>query len=319
MKKKNYTNIAVIRDDRLGDVILTLPIMKKLKDELPNSKLTIIISSISKNLIQMFDFIDDFIISDNSISTINTINSRKFDLILNFSPLKSKSYKYFLKANRKVNIIYTSRYKKNFSKNKIKLFFLNIFFDSNYLNKRNSFSNLTHQTIYMNQILKLEHISSFKKPKKVDLNLNNNLKYDCLIHLSNRWINSDYLLNDLISLIEELSRRFKKISFTTDMLISDNIKKVLQTLKSNKNFNLILKPKFKSWINLIDQSKLIITPECGCSHICGLLNKNAIIIYDRNNKPDFIKREYHPYLSKSIIKINSALGNNQNKKILSYI
>ena len=72
MKKKYYSNIAVIRDDRLGDVILTLPIIKKLKDELPNSKLTIIISSISKNLIQMFDFIDDFIISDNSITTINT-------------------------------------------------------------------------------------------------------------------------------------------------------------------------------------------------------------------------------------------------------
>ena len=48
MKKKYYSNIAVIRDDRLGDVILTLPIIKKLKDELPNSKLTIIISSIPK-------------------------------------------------------------------------------------------------------------------------------------------------------------------------------------------------------------------------------------------------------------------------------
>ena len=319
MKKKYYSNIAVIRDDRLGDVILTLPIIKKLKDELPNSKLTIIISSISKNLIQMFDFIDDFIISDNSITTINTINSKKFDLILNFSPLKSKSYKYFLKANRKVNIIYTSRYKKNFSKNKIKLFFLNFFFDSNYLNKRNSFVNLTHQTIYMNQILKLERISSLKKPKKVYLNLKNNLKYDCLIHLSNRWINSDYIINDLILLVEDISKRFKKISFTTDMLISDNIKKVIQALKSNKNYNINMQPNFKSWINLIDQSKLIITPECGCSHICGLLNKNAIIIYDRNNKPDFIKREYQPYLSKSIIKIKSALGKNQNKKILGYI
>jgi len=137
--------------------------------------------------------------------------------------------------------------------------------------------------------------------------------------LSNRWINSDYIINDLILLVEDISKRFKKISFTTDMLISDNIKKVIQALKSNKNYNINMQPNFKSWINLIDQSKLIITPECGCSHICGLLNKNAIIIYDRNNKPDFIKREYQPYLSKSIIKIKSALGKNQNKKILGYI
>ena len=154
----------------------------------------------------------------------------------------------------------------------------------------------------MNQILKLERISTLKKPK-LYLKLKNNLKYDCLIHLSNRWINSDYIINDLILLVEDISKRFKKISFTTDMLISDNIKKVIQALKSNKNYNINMQPNFKSWINLIDQSKLIITPECGCSHICGLLNKNAIIIYDRNNKPDFIKREYQPYLSKSIIKL----------------
>ena len=319
MKKKYYPRIAVIRDDRLGDVILTLPIMRKLKEEFPSSKLTMVISSISKDLISMIDFIDEFIVSDNKVTTINRINSQKFDLILNFSPLKGKSYKYFLKANRKVNIVYTSRYKKNLSSYKLKLFFLNFFFDSNYLNKRNSIDNLAHQTIYMNEILKLENISSFKKPRKVDLNLNNKIKHDCLIHLSNRWINSEYIHNDLILLIEEISKKLKRISFTTEMFISDNIKKVIKTIKSNKNYNLIIQPKFKSWINLIDQSKLIITPECGCSHICGLLNKNAIIIYDRNNKPDFIKREYQPYLAKRIIKINSALGKDQNKKILSYI
>ena len=87
-------------------------LLKKLKDEFPKSKLTMIISSISKNLIQMIDFIDEFIISDNSLRTINNINSKNFDLILNFSPLKGKPYKFFLKAKRKVNIIYSSRYKK---------------------------------------------------------------------------------------------------------------------------------------------------------------------------------------------------------------
>ena len=77
MKKKYFSNIAVIRDDRLGDTILTLPIARKLKDDFPKSKLTMIISSISKNLIQMIDFVDDFIIADNTIKTINKINSRK--------------------------------------------------------------------------------------------------------------------------------------------------------------------------------------------------------------------------------------------------
>ena len=319
MKKKDFSNIAVIRDDRLGDTILTLPIMKKLKEDFPKSSLTMIISKISRDLLQIIDFVDDFIISNNSIETINKINSKNFDLILNFSPIKGKPYKFFLKAKWKVNIIYCSRYKKKTNNHKFKLFFFNFFFNSNYLNYRDDFKNLFHQTIYMNKILELEGISLSDKPKSLNLDLKNDLKYDCLIHLSNKWIDSEYFVKDLISLVKNISRKFNRISFSTDMTINDNVKDVIENIKLNKKYNLNLKPDFKSWISLIDQSKLIITPECGCAHVCGLLNKKAIIIYDKNNKADYIKKEYHPYLAKKIIQINSDLGKRLNKKILSYI
>ena len=319
MKKKYFSNIAVIRDDRLGDTILTLPIVKKLKDDFPKSKLTMVISSISKNLIQMIDFVDDFIIADNTIKTINKINSRNFDLILNFSPLKGKTYKFFLRAKWKVNIVYSSRYKKKLDWYKYKLFFFNFFFDSNYLNKRNNSKHLTHHTIYMNKILNLEGISLSGQPKKIFLNLGNKLRFDYLIHLSNRWINSEYFDSDLISLIEKMSEKSNKISFSTDLVISDEMKKLINRIKTNFNFNLLVKPKFTRWINLIDQSKFIITPECGCAHICGILNKRAIVIYDKNNKPNFIKKEYQPYLAKKIIQINSGVGEKLNREILSYI
>ncbi len=319
MKKKDFSNIAVIRDDRLGDTILTLPIVKKLKEDFPKSSLTMIISDISRDLLQIIDFVDDFIVSNNSIETINKINSKNFDLILNFSPIKDKPYKFFLKAKWKVNIIYCSRYKKKINYYKFKLFFFNFFFNSNYLNYRDDFKNLSHQTIYMNRILELEGISLSDKPKSLNLDLKSDLKYDCLIHLSNKWINSEYFDKDLISLVANISRKFNRISFSTDMTINDNMREIIEIIKLNKKYNLNLKPDFKSWINLIDQSKLIITPECGCAHVCGLLNKKTIIIYDKNNKADYIKKEYYPYLAKKIIQINSDLGKRLNKKILSYI
>ena len=319
MKKKDFSNIAVIRDDRLGDTILTLPIMKKMKEDFPNSKLTMVISKISENLLQMIDFVDNFIVSNSFIETINKINAENFDLILNFSPLKRKPYKFFLRAKWKVNIIYCSRYKKRLNNYKYKLFFLNFFFDKNYLNYRDDFENLSHQTIFMNRILMLEGISLSDKPKRVCLNFKNYLKFDYLIHLSNKWINSEYLDTDLVSLIENISKKSNRISFSTDMTINDNMKDIIKNIKFNKSYNLNLRPDFKSWINLIDQSKLIITPECGCAHVCGLLNKKAIIIYDKNNKADHIKKEYHPYLAKKIIQINSGTGKALNEKILSYI
>ena len=318
MKIKNISNIAIIRDDRLGDTILTLPVVKKLKKDFPNSRITMIISGISKNLLQMFNFIDDIIIIENSIKTIKKINSKNFDLIFNFSPLKGKSYKFFLKAKRKVNVIYSSRYRKSFSNYKYRRFLLNFFFNSNYLYKRDDIKNLTHHTIFMDKILNYEGLSISKKPEKINLKLKNKLKYDCLIHLSNRWVNNEYFYNDFVSLIEKISKKTKNISFSTDLTISGDIKRIIKILKSNKNYNFFLKPSFKKWINLLDQSKFIITPECGCSHVCGILNKKAVVIYDRNNKSNFIKKEYHPYLAKKIIQINSDFGPKLNNKILSY-
>ncbi len=319
MKIENRSNIAIIRDDRLGDTILTLPVVKKLKEDFPKSRITMIISGISKNLLQMFDFIDDIIVIENSIKTINKINSKNFDLILNFSPLKGKSYKFFLKAKRKVNIIYCSRYKQKFSNYKLRGFILNFFFNSNYLYKRDDIKNLIHQTIFMNKILNYEGLSISKQPKKINLNLKNKLKYDCLIHLSNRWINNEYFYYDFVSLIREISKKTKNISFSTDLIISADIKKIIKILKSNKKCDFFLKPSFKKWINLLDQSKFVITPECGCSHVCGILDKKAVVIYNRNNKSNFIKKEYHPYLAKKIIQINSGSGPKLNNKILSYI
>ena len=319
MKIKNRSNIAIIRDDRLGDTILTLPVVKKLKNDFPKSKITMIISGISKNLLQMFDFIDEIIVIENTIQTIKKINSRKFDLILNFSPLKGKFYKFFLKSKWKVNIIYSSRYKKNFSNYKYRRFILNFFFNSNYLYKRDDIKNLIHQTIFMDKILNYEGLSISKQPKKINLILKNKLRYDYLIHLSSRWINNEYFYYDFISLIKEISKKTKNISFSTDLTISNDIKRIIKILKLDRNYKFFLKPSFKKWINLLDQSKLIITPECGCSHVCGILDKRAVVIYDKNNKSNFIKKEYRPYLAKKIIQIDSGSGIILNNKILSYI
>ena len=110
--KNNLKNICIIRDDRLGDTILTLPIVKQIKKEYPNSQITLIISKISEDLIKLCDYVDKYLVFSNN-KIINKINSQNFDLIINFSPIKNRTYKFFLNAKRKINIIYLSRYKRD--------------------------------------------------------------------------------------------------------------------------------------------------------------------------------------------------------------
>lgn len=57
-------NIAIIRTDRLGDMVLTLPMTRAIKECLPNSKVTIIASSYIEPLLYNNPFVDNYFFVD---------------------------------------------------------------------------------------------------------------------------------------------------------------------------------------------------------------------------------------------------------------
>ena len=65
---------------------------------------------------------------------------------------------------------------------------------------------------------------------------------------------------------------------------------------------------YDSWLNAIYSSDIIITPECGCSHISAACGTLVNIIYDPNNFPEAIIKEYAPWNSK----YNKFLFNEEN-------
>ena len=85
---KSFKKICIIRDDRLGDAILTLPIINKLKKTYKNSKITLVISPISAELVKKFDFFDNLIVSKNMRNSIKYIEV-KYELIPNNLLIKS--------------------------------------------------------------------------------------------------------------------------------------------------------------------------------------------------------------------------------------
>jgi len=311
-----YKRICIIRDDRLGDTILTLPVIQKLKKSYLNSQITLVISSISAELVKKFDFFDELIISKNNLETVKNINQNKFDLILNFAPLKTNFYKCFLKSKRKIHISFQSRYKKKRNK-LITNAFLKIFFDKIYFYERNDLKKLNHQTEFMDSLMVSEKIYKNGELNKVHLNLKNNLNFEYLIHLSDRWLQSEYHKEDFINLLEILIKKKSKICITTDLNLSNDLKHLTDQINEDFKIKCYLSPSFDKWINLIDQSNIVITAESGCSHICGILNKKSIIIYDKQNKPEFIMKEYKPYKIENLVQIKSDIGEKLNSKIIS--
>ncbi len=322
MKKSKEINICIIRNDKMGDMILTLPIIKAIKDYTPNSNIYVISSKANFFLCKEVSFIDEYSIYDKKFNFIKKIKFLKnfkklsFDFVFNFSQ-DIETFILFLISNsiKKSTVIYLSRYgNPNFSKifQRLTIKFFNI--NHIKIDRNNFFKNSKdfHQTEIMYLLVKLD--LSIKKPKSFYLlpkknDLQNFFQNRILLHLSNKWIDKIYNEELFLELIESLSKKYGKLYLSTEQTSSKNFKKVYNLFvkyndkslyKINQNNEKIIildKLNFKNWRKAIVSSKLVITHECGCVHVASMSNVPLIVVYDYKNKPHMINKEYAPYKS----------------------
>ncbi|MCS7229317.1 MAG: glycosyltransferase family 9 protein [Candidatus Kryptonium sp.] len=89
MRKSNATNILVCRTDKIGDVILTLPVVNALK-EFFNARITFLASKYTSELLEGHRAIDEIMIYDNSESVFKLakrIKQKNFDLAIVVFPV----------------------------------------------------------------------------------------------------------------------------------------------------------------------------------------------------------------------------------------
>ncbi len=78
-------NILIVRTDRIGDLILTLPLAGLIKKQYPNSKVSFLVRDYTKNLVRNHPFVDEVIVLKESngnvplFENVNIIKQKKFD------------------------------------------------------------------------------------------------------------------------------------------------------------------------------------------------------------------------------------------------
>ena len=323
MNKLKKIKICVIRNDKIGDMILTLPIIKAIKDNYLNSNISVICSNSNFFLCEEAQFVDTYNIFDskdkffNKIKTLINFRNDTYDVIFNFSQsLETFFLLLFGRSKYKSNLIYLTRYgnptySKIFQRLITKI--LNIDYvkvDRNkfFKNKKNF-----HQTETMYQLV--NNKLDIKKPKsfilipsktgKVDI-----FRHRLLIHLSSRWINDEYTEDLFLELLTKLKKKYGKLYLTTDQSSHKSFKKVYQFFKKFNDSNLCKLSKcnqdiiildrlnFENWRNAIINSKFVITYECGCVHVASMSGVPLLIVYDYKNKPKMINMEYSPLTNK---------------------
>ncbi|MGB9702738.1 MAG: glycosyltransferase family 9 protein [Candidatus Kapaibacteriota bacterium] len=98
----NLNKILLLRQDRIGDVIVSIPFLKILRETLPNTEIHILLGKKNINAeIFINKFCDKIWFYDknlrNSIKLIKALNTEKFDLIIDLFDNASKTSSLFLK------------------------------------------------------------------------------------------------------------------------------------------------------------------------------------------------------------------------------
>ena len=331
--------ICIVRSDRMGDMILTLPVIQGIKQKNPQATIHVVASQKNLKICRQFSLIDKIYEKSNSSSAFNnltkSISAEKYDYYFAFSPGWFGLFLgFFSKSKFKSSLILKSRYKSNLFSKIWQIIFSKIFFSLSLVLNRfkslHSRENIHQTNVMMDVVLKSglatsENIKPEFKFKNV-FTLEKD-KPVCVIHLSSKWINKYYSEDHFEELLKSLKDKNLSIYLTSDETTKNKFSKIFDTFpvinnpnnlhKNTENILICNNFDFENWTSLINQADYVITTESGCTHIASLTKCELAVIYDSDNSPKSIKNEYAPWNKEYLALETNDKGLNQ--KLLNFI
>ncbi|MCL6494094.1 MAG: glycosyltransferase family 9 protein [Ignavibacterium sp.] len=297
-------NILIVRTDRIGDVVLSLPLARIIKQHYPNAKVTFLVRAYTKALVENNHFIDEVIILKEESSRIliaknvKQLKQKNFDTAIVVYP----TFKIAL-------IVYLSRIKYRVGSGYRLYSFL--FNRKVYEHRKDAFKHELEYNLSLLSQLGIHHIggtnnvsfdldvnkSSLKKVESLlsSLGINKEEKF-VIVHPGSGGSAVDLPIEKFIELVKMLSDKNIKVVITG----SENEKEICNKLTLNEFvFNLAGKLNLEELIALISKSSLLVANSTGPIHISAALGKYTFGFYPKV-KVCSAKR-WGPYTEKKFI------------------
>lgn len=292
-------HILLSRTDKIGDVILTLPMIPEIKRLSPSSEISLFISNKLGNLLNGYEGVDNiFYYEDVSDNLLDFFKSNDFDTIINVYPRKDiaiasfragiqtrvgTAYRFYsflfnerIKEHRKYAVKHESEYNLNL------LSFLN-------------------KEISLEKIFHLSYIDSEYNDLKNKLSIHFNLdsKY-IIIHPGSKGSAVDLPVNKLIKLTEyiKITYPFYKI-LVTGLDRESNVTSLFPLKLGGDIINLTGMLDLREMMILIDRCKLFVSNSTGPIHIAGALNRKIIGFYPNSAPMNAIR--WKPLSNQAVI------------------
>ncbi len=277
--------ILIIRFSSIGDIVLTTPIIRCLKKQIPDAEIHFLTKEIFANLLINNPYINKVHLLKNSFSeTISQLKHENFNYIIDLHN-NIRSFRVKLNLRKKSS----SFHKLNFRKWLLVQFKINLMPDihivdryfntCNYFNIKNDYQGLDFF------IPEDEYVSKTQLPK------NFHKSFGVLV-IGGKHFTKQIPDNLLIELCKSTKIPLVLLGGKEDRIKAENIRKEAE---NSDIFNACGIFSINQSASIIEQSKIVITPDTGLMHIASAFNKKIISVWG-NTVPEF---GMYPYLPQS--------------------
>ena len=234
--------ICISRIDKIGDMILTLPVIKSVKIQNPSLEIHILASAYNAKVLKHVKYVDKVLLVGSNtrsfIKEIRQLRKIKYDFFINFSPnIKSFILCFFSKSQKKATLILLSRYRNNFFSKALLRIYSKIFCHFQYVVNRFERLNKNqelHQTRMMFNLIEECNIK-YSQDVSIDIDLPLKKLFSFLlagIIFGTIFIILTYLVFDSPK-EKMLKREINQMALEFELLNkkSDNISKVLEDIQ----------------------------------------------------------------------------------------
>ncbi|HCY74953.1 MAG TPA: ADP-heptose--LPS heptosyltransferase [Ignavibacteriales bacterium] len=279
-------NILIVRTDRIGDVILTLPLAGLIKKEYPKAKISFLLREYTKNIVSDHPFIDEVIVLkeiNDKISffdNLDLIKSKMFDIcivarpsfiiamILFFSGIKNRigtGYRWYsLFFNQRVY-----EHRKNAERHELE-------YNVNLLEKIGIKNNVNEDNVSYNLTVddsSLQNVIQILVDEKINLQ-----KPIIIVHPGSGGSSVDLPIETFSELVDKLDNDNYQIILTGNK----NETTLCNKIKSSPNVkNFAGKFNLEELSALISKSSIFISNSTGPIHIAAALGKFTVGFYPK--------------------------------------
>lgn len=301
----DYKNILVVRTDKIGDVVLTIPLAGILKKQFPEAKVTFLVQNYTKPLVECCSDIDQVIclqkkedktlISEN----IKMLKKQDFDICITVSPkfklafiLKAAGIKtrigtgyrwYSFLFNKKVY-----EHRKTAEKHELE-------YNVNLLSQIGIKQNISPKTVEFNIHPESKTDSNVKQ--KLEKQKIDPAKTSVILHPGSGGSAVDWPQEHFLQLTELMARELDINIFVTG---SESEKELCQKLVVSQNvYNLAGQFNLAELVSLVNFSEMMIANSTGPIHIGAALGKFTIGFYPKIRVCS--AERWGPYTNKKVL------------------